>query len=111
MIYKALVIFSVFIAACAQMLLKKGALIQYDSFIRQYLNVWVISGYSIMMLSMVLNIYAMSKGVMVKEVSIIESLSYMFVPMLSWFIFKEKLTPKKILAIAVIICGVGVFFY
>ena len=64
-----------------------------------------------MMLSMVLNIYAMSKGVMVKEVSIIESLSYMFVPMLSWFIFKEKLTPKKILAIAVIICGVGVFFY
>lgn len=64
-----------------------------------------------MMLSMVLNIYAMSNGVMVKEVSIIESLSYMFVPMLSWFIFKEKLTSKKILAIAVIICGVGVFFY
>lgn len=110
MIYYAIVILSVFAAACAQMLLKIGASKQYDSFVHQYLNVWVIGGYCIMFVCMAANIYAMSKGVMVKDVSIIESLSYMFVPMLSFFLFGEKLTWKKVGSIVIIIAGVIVFF-
>ena len=110
MMYYILVILSVFAAACAQMLLKKGASMRYASLIRQYLNVWVMCGYGIMFASMVVNIYAMSKGVMAKEMSIIESLSYLFVPMLSFFLFGEKLTWKKVGAIVVIMTGVIVFF-
>lgn len=110
MIYKLIVIFAVFTAACAQMLLKKAATIKYPSVIRQYLNPWVIGGYGIMGLVMLVNIFAMSKGVQLKEVGIIESLSYFFVPCLSWMIFGEKLTWIKILAIAIIMCGVIVFF-
>lgn len=110
MIYKLIVILSVFTAACAQMLLKKGATIQYPSVVKQYLNPWVIGGYGIMGLVMLVNIFAMSKGVQLKEVGIIESLSYLFVPCLSWMIFKERLTWLKILAIAIIMCGVIVFF-
>ena len=59
---------------------------------------------------MALNIFAMSRGVALKEVSIIESLSYLFVPLLSFLIFKEKLTWIKIIAILVIIVGIIVFF-
>lgn len=110
MIYKLIVILSVFTAACAQMLLKKGASMHYDTFLRQYLNPWVIGGYGIMGIAMLVNIFAMSKGVQVKEVSVIESLSYLFVPCLSWIVFKERLTWLKILAIAIIIVGVIVFF-
>ena len=110
MSYKILVVFSVFAAACAQMLLKQGAKKDYPSFIKQYLNPWVISGYGIMGLSLLLNIFCMSKGVMVKEVSIIESLSYLFVPLLSFVIFKETISRRKILAIGVIMSGVIVFF-
>ena len=110
MMYYILFILSVFAAACAQMLLKKGASMRYASLIRQYLNVWVMCGYGIMFASMVVNIYAMSKGVMAKEMSIIESLSYLFVPMLSFFLFGEKLTWKKVGAIVVIMTGVIVFF-
>ena len=110
MMYYILVILSVFAAACAQMLLKKGASMRYASLIRQYLNVWVMCGYGIMFASMVVNIYAMSKGVMAKEMSIIESLSYLFVPMLSFFLFGEKLTWKNVEAIVVIMTGVIVFF-
>ena len=110
MMYYILVILAVFAAACAQMLLKKGASMRYASLIRQYLNVWVMCGYGIMFASMVVNIYAMSKGVMAKEMSIIESLSYLFVPMLSFFLFGEKLTWKKVGAIVVIMTGVIVFF-
>lgn len=108
--YYIIVILSVFLAACAQMLLKQGARQQYAQWWRLYANGWVISGYVIMFGTMIMNIYAMSKGVQVKELSIIESMSYLFVPTLSFVIFKEKLTWRKIAAIAIIITGVIVFF-
>ena len=105
-----LVISSVFLAACAQMLLKQGARQQNATWWRQYMNVWVIGGYAIMFVTMMINIFAMSKGIQVKELSIIESMSYLFVPALSFVIFKEKLTWRRTLAIAVIITGVIIFF-
>lgn len=110
MIYKLIVILAVFAAACAQMLLKKGATIQYPNVVRQYLNLWVIGGYTIMGLVMLVNIWAMSRGVLLKEVGVIEALSYLFVPCLSWMIFGEKLSWMKMVAIGVIMCGVVVFF-
>lgn len=108
--YYIVVIFSVLSAAGAQMLLKKGAKSHYDSFIRQYLNVWVMSGYAIMFLCMVINVYSMHKGIMMKELSIIESLSYLFVPTFSFLFFDERLSWKKMGAIAVIIIGIIIFF-
>ena len=74
------------------------------------MNGWVIGGYAILFATMMINIFAMSRGVQVKEVSVIESMSYLFVPALSFVIFKEKLTWRKISAIAIIIIGVIVFF-
>lgn len=108
--YYLIVILSVFAAACAQMLLKQGARKEYASWCRQYINPWVLGGYAIMMGSLVLNIWCMSKGVQVKEVSVIESMSYLFVPVLAFMLFKEKLTARKMCAIAIIIGGVIIFF-
>lgn len=108
--YIILVILSVFCAACAQMLLKQGARKQYTRWLRQYLNGWVIGGYAIMAGSLLLNIFCMSRGVQVKEVSTIEALSYLFVPLLAFGIFGEKLNYRKVAAIVVIICGVIIFF-
>lgn len=108
--YKLIVIFAVFAAAGAQMLLKNGAKKKYHSFIKQYLNSWVIGGYSIMCASLLLNIFCLSHGVQVKEVSIIESLSYLFVPCFSWLFFSEVITWRKAGAIAVIMTGIVVFF-
>ena len=105
-----LVILSVFAAAGAQMLLKQGARQNYADFWRQYLNPWVIGGYAIMACSLILNIFCMSRGVQVKEVSTIESLSYLFVPVLAFFLFREDITLRKAVAIAIIITGVILFF-
>ena len=105
-----LVILSVFAAACAQMLLKQGARKNYVGFWRQYLNPWVIGGYAIMVCSLVLNIFCMSRGVQVKEVSVIESMSYLFVPCLAFLLFRECITWRKVGAIAIIITGVIIFF-
>ena len=60
--------------------------------------------------TMLMNIFAMSRGVEVKEVSIIESMSYLFVPILSFVIFKEQLTWYRVGAIGIITIGIIVFF-
>ena len=108
--YYLLVILSVFAAACAQMLLKKAATKHYLSFWQQYVNPWVIGGYTILGLSMLVNIFAMRNGVLLKEASVIESLSYLFVPVLAFVFFREKITWQKIAAIGVIIVGIVIFF-
>lgn len=60
--------------------------------------------------SLVLNIFCMNRGVQVKEVSAIESLSYLFVPTMAFVLFKEKLTARKVCAIGIIMVGVIIFF-
>ena len=92
------------------MLLKQGARQVYVDFWRQYMNPWVISGYGLMLVSMTVNIYAISHGVQVKEVSIIEALSYLFVPCFAFMFFGEKVTWRKAVAIIIIIGGVIIFF-
>ena len=108
--FYALVVFDVFIAALAQMLLKSSSVSHHRNFIFEYLNPKVIGAYSIMILSLILNIFALNHGVLLKELSIIESSSYLFVPALSFLFFKEKISWRKAGAIAVIMIGVVVFF-
>ena len=108
--YYWVVIFSVAIASLAQMLLKKGADSKNRSFIKDYFNVWVIAGYCVLGMSLLLNIFAMRNGVMVKEVGSIEALSYLFVPLFSKLFFKEKINLRKWISIAVIMMGLVVFF-
>ena len=110
LMYRLLVVFSVFAAAVAQLLLKQGAKQQFFPFWRQYLNPWVIGGYCILGLSLLLNVFCLSHGVQVKEISIIESFSYLFVPVLSWLFLKEPIGWRKMGAIVVIGVGVVVFF-
>lgn len=110
MMYYLLVIFSIFISACAQMLLKQGARKEYSAWWRQYVNGWVIGGYAILFSSLVLNIFCLGHGVHVKEISTMESLSYLFVPCLAFILFKEGMTWRKAGAIIIIISGVVIFF-
>ena len=110
MIYYIVVIGAVLACAFAQMLLKRAAREGYTPFWRQYINPWVIAGYGIMFGAMVVNIACMHHGVQLKELSIIESLSYLFVPALSWMIFGERISRRKAIAITLIIIGVVVFF-
>ena len=110
MIYGLIALGIVFTAACAQMLLKQGTRKGYTPWWRQYINPWVISGYTVMFLAIVGNIWCMHKGLQLKDLSIIESMSYFFVPALSWCIFREPINRRKALAIGIIIIGVIVFF-
>lgn len=108
--YYVLVILAVFAAAGAQVLLKKSAMREYDTLWRQYVNPWVIGGYAVMGISLLLNVFCMGHGIQAKEVSTIESLSYVFVPCFSYAFFRERITWRKAGSILLIMVGVFVFF-
>lgn len=110
MIYRLIVIVSVFVASCAQMLLKCAARRQVRPFWRQYFNVCVVGGYGLLLGALLVNVFCLGKGVLVKEVSVIESLSLLFVPSLSWLFFREPITWRKAIAMGLVMTGTVVFF-
>ncbi len=107
--YVFLLIASVLIASCSQIILKKSASKEYSSIIREYLNVKVIVGYGMMFISTILTIFAF-KGLDYKNGPIIESLGYIFIMFLSRIFLKEKITKKKILGNSLILLGILVFY-
>lgn len=110
MAYKYVLIFllSVFIASFSQILLKKSANKNHTSRIREYLNKYVITAYFIFFISTILTIIAY-KGVELKYGSIIESVGYIFILIMSKIFLDEKITKNKLLGIFLIIVGIFVF--
>ncbi len=102
-------LFSVMIASFSQVMLKLGAGKTYTSKIREYLNVYVITGYGMLFISMVLTIVAY-KGLSYLSVPVIEAVGYVLVPVLSYFIFKEKLTKRKMIGILFILTGIFIYY-
>ena len=107
--YVILLIASVLIASCSQIVLKMSASKQYKSIIKEYLNLRVIIGYTMMVISTILTILAF-RGLDYKNGPIIESLGYIFVMILSRMFLKEKITKKKVLGNALILIGIVVFY-
>ena len=51
---------SVAIASISQVLLKKSTFVHYQSIIKEYINPYVIGGYGLLFISMLLTVYAYS---------------------------------------------------
>lgn len=100
---------SVLIASFSQILLKKSAEKTYNSWLREYLNVYVICGYGMMFVSMFMTIIAYS-GMEFTNVQIIEATGYIMVLILSYFFFKEKITKRKLLGMLFIFAGIAVYY-
>ncbi len=107
--YYLMMIGAVIISSFSQILLKKSATHKYDSFIREYMNPYVIVGYGMMVVSTLL-IIAAYRGLDYKNGPIIESLGYILVMVLSYVFFREKVSGRKILGYALILLGVIVFY-
>lgn len=96
------------IAAFSQVLLKTSANRPHEGFWKQYLNWRVITGYFMLLASMLLAVWAYA-GMDYKYGPAIESIGFALVAFLSWWILKEKMTWKKMLGIACIVGGLIVF--
>lgn len=108
-IYLLILILSVLIASFSQILLKKSAEKTYASVIREYLNLYVICGYGMMFLSMLLTIIAYS-GMEFTNVQIVEATGYIMVLILSCLFFREKITREKVLGMLFIFAGIAVYY-
>ena len=97
------------IASISQMLLKRSSQKEYSSFIRQYLNILVIGGYGLLVVSMLVAIICYGH-MPYMYVVIIEPVGYILVMFLSRIIFKEKITKNKLLGMVLIICGILLFY-
>ena len=100
-------IFSVFIASVAQIFLKKSSNL-YREGIKQYLNIYILIGYSMFLSSVILNMYILKKGINLKYMPILEATGYVFVPILSYIFYKERFK-NKVLGIFLIIVGIVIF--
>lgn len=105
-----LVVCGIFASSCSQLLLKKSAEIVYSSWLASMINWRVILAYSILLASLFINITAMSHGINLKELPILEALGYIFVPFLSWLVLKEKISTKTIVSIIFISLGIVIFY-
>ena len=82
---------------------------KYNSFIREYLNVYVLSGYFFMFGSVLLTMIVY-RGMDFMNVPVLEAIGYVLVPVLSYLFFKESLTKKKIMGIACILAGIFIYY-
>ena len=106
--YIAIWMFSVFISSVSQVLLKIAANKTYDKKIKEYLNPIVITAYGIFFISTLLTMYAL-RYVPLTMSPIIESASYIFVPILGIFLLREKVTKRRWLGMGIMLIGIIIF--
>ncbi len=109
-LYALVMLLGVFISALAQVILKKAAKKHYGSFIKEYLNVPVISAYIIFVISTFMSIFAYHE-VPLSLGPVLEATSYIYVTIFGVKIFGEKVGKKKLIALFLIIGGIVIYSF
>ena len=99
-------IFSVFISAVSQIILKTSADKEYKNKLYEYLNIRVIIAYGIFFLATLFTVFAYSNGVDLSMGMILETTGYLWVTLLGYFILKEKVNSRKLTGLLVIVVGI-----
>ena len=107
--YLILMIIAELIASSSQILLKKSAGRKYSSFLKLYLNILVIAGYGMLAVSMLISIICYG-GLGYMNVVVMEPIGYILVMFMSRIVFKEKITPRKICGMILLLAGILVFY-
>ena len=106
--YACVLLLGVFISAISQVMLKKASQKKYASVMQEYLNPLVIFAYVIFVGTTFMSIIAY-KGIPLSMGPILEATSYIYVTFFGVKIFKEKMSKKKYMALALIILGIIIY--
>lgn len=107
--YYLLLLGSVIVASFSQILLKKSALKKYDAIWKEYVNLYVVTGYLLMVVSTILTILAY-RGIDYKNGPVIDSIGFLLIMLWSRIFFGEKITKGKVLGNILIFVGILVFY-
>lgn len=106
--YSCVLLFGVFISAISQVILKKAAMKEHESVIKEYFNFPVIFAYTIFVVSTFMSIIAY-KGIPLSMGPVLEATSYIYVTFFGVKIFGEKINKKKVVSLILIIGGIIVY--
>ena len=106
--YVLLYLCSTFLSSVSQVLLKKAALREHKSVLAEYTDWRVILGYGLLGGCPRLTMLAY-KGVPRTVGPVLEATGYIYVTIFGVTIFHEKMNPKKIIALAMILVGILVY--
>ncbi len=107
-IYSCVMVAGALISSFSQIMLKKSAQKTYESKLKEYLNPLVIIAYALFFSCTLISMYSL-KVVPLSMSPILEALGYIFVAILSYIFFKEKLTKKQLIGMLLIIVGIVVY--
>jgi len=108
-IYVLICLTGVTIASFSQVILKKSSGKKYPNKLREYLNPMVIIGYAMMFIALGFSLTAFT-GLDYTNVPLLESTGYIIVMILGYFFFKEKITKRKLIGMAVIFAGIFIYY-
>ncbi len=108
LIYAVVSLIGVFVSAISQVMLKKAAIKEYDSVIKEYLNPLVIIAYALFVGTTFLSIFAY-KVIPLSMGPVLEATSYIYVTIFGVTIFKEKMNTKKTVSLMLIISGILIY--
>lgn len=106
--YTGSLLLGVFLASVAQAMLKYSAMRRHDSWLRMYLNPWVIGAYAIFFGTTFLAIYAY-RGISLSMSAVLEATSYFYVTFWGVKLFHEKVNRRKIFALFLIVAGILIY--
>ena len=109
-LFSLVMLVSVFIASCSQVLLKTAANKIHKSNIAEYLNARVLLAYTMFGVSAIIGMYVL-RHIPISLASAIEAVAYAYVAILSRFILKERITKRKLIGIIMIFFGVIIFSF
>ena len=110
LLYSLVLLCGVFISAISQVMLKKSAMKNYDSPIKEYMNPLVIFAYVLFVGTTFLSIIAY-RGIPLSMGPVLEATSYIYVTIFGVTIFKEKINGKKTMALLLIVAGICVYSF
>lgn len=106
--YVLLFLGSVLVASISQILLKKNAMITYPNKFREYANLRSALAYGMFFASSLLTVWAY-KFVPLSMGPILECSGYVYVTILSAIFIGEKISPRKIIGLLMVILGIVIF--
>ena len=106
--YVLLYLCSTFLSSVSQVLLKKAAMREHTSLVAEYTDWRVILGDGLFVGCTLLTMLAY-KGVPLNIGPVLEATGYLYVTIFGVTIFPEKMNPKKIVALVMIVAGILVY--
>lgn len=107
-LHLAIYLGAVFIAALSQVLLKKAAMRPRRSVVEEYLNPQVIFAYGLFFLATLIDVIAYRK-IPLSLGPILEASAYLYMLIFGAVFFGERITRRKLLALALILGGIVLF--